>query len=191
MADNDSNVLDLWQKQTSDGFRMNPAEIKMKADALDTKLRARTRGGYLVSGFLIIAFTTWGVVEHDPLMRLGCAATVIAVAFLGIQVHRGKSRKPPASAMATPSIDHLRSELQRQVDFHRGKRLWSRLLTLGPAGLLFYFAFARAHPELIAMIRFEIVSFVLILIAAIPLNLRLAKKYQRQVDELDRQKEHS
>ena len=91
--------------------------------------------------------------------------------------------------MELPSLDSLRNELQRQRDFHRGKWFWSRFALLAPAGLLFYIAFARAHPELIRIIRFELVSFVLILLSAIPLNLRLAKKYQRQIEELDRQKE--
>ena len=56
------------------------------------------------------------------------------------------------------------------------------------AGLLFFFAFARAHPEVIKIIRFEIASFVVITLAAIPLNMKMAKKYQRQIDDLDRQR---
>ena len=90
--------------------------------------------------------------------------------------------------MTQPSLDHLRNELQRQVDFHRGKRLWSRLLLLYPAGFFFLFAFAHAHPELNWIIRYEIVSMVLIFFVTIPLNLKLAMKYQRQIEELDRQK---
>ena len=189
MTDNENDVIDLWQNQASEGFRMTQEEIQMKVQALDAKVRARTRTIYLVSGFLIVAFSTWAVVEHDPLMRLGSAATIIALAFLGFQAYRNRSRVVETSPIATPTIEHLRSELQRQVDFHRGKLLWSRLLLLAPAGLLFFFAFARAHPEVIAMIRFEIATFVVVIIAAIPLNLRMAKKYQRQIDELDRQME--
>jgi hypothetical protein len=63
------------------------------------------------------------------------------------------------------------------------------LLLLAPAGLLFLVAFARAHPEVITTIRFEIASFVVLTLAAIPLNMKMAKKYQRQIDDLDRQKE--
>ena len=189
MADDNGDIVDLWQNQTAEGFRMSQKEIEMNAQALDSKVRARTRGAYTVSVFLIIAFSTWAVFEHDLLMRLGAAATVIAMAFLGAQAYRNRSKIVPASTMAAPSIEHLRSELQRQADYHRGKRFWSRMLLLAPAALLFLFAFARAHPEVIAMIRFEIATFVVFMIAAIPLNLSLAKKYQRQIEELDRQKE--
>jgi hypothetical protein len=187
MADNDNGVVDLWQNQTADGFRMTTEEIKMKVHALDSKMRARTRIIYLMCAFLIIAVSTWAVVEHDLLMRVGAAALIIAVTFLGFQGHRSRFRTLPASSIGAPSIDHLRAELQRQVDFHRGKLLWSRMLLLAPAGLFFFFAFARAHPEVIAMIRFEIAAFVVLTIAAIPLNRSMAKKYERQIDEIDRE----
>lgn len=161
----------------------------MKLQTLESKMRARTRGVYLVCAFLVIWFSAWAFVEHDLLMRIGAAATIVAVAFLGVQVHQNRFKRDDAPAVALPSVEHLRNELQRQADFHRGKRFWSRMLLLAPAGLLFFFAFARAHPEVIKIIRFEIASFIVFILAAIPLNLKMAKKYQRQIDELDRQKE--
>lgn len=188
MADNDNDVVGLWQQQTSQGFRMTPEDIQMKLQALESKLRAQTRVGYLVCAFLVIAFSTWAFVEHDLLMRIGMAANIIAIVFLGVQVHQNRFARAGAPPAALPSLEHLRNELQRRVDFHRGKRLWSRLLLLGPAGLLFFIAFARAHPEVIAIIRFEIASFIVITLAAIPLNLKMAKKYQRQIDDLDGQR---
>jgi hypothetical protein len=189
MADEDTHVTDLWQQQTPEGFRLTSEEIHMNLQRLESRVRARTRDGYLVGAFLIVAFSTWAFVESDLLMRLGAAATIVAVAFLTVQVHRSRFGAGDAPQMALPSLEYLRNELQRQRDFHRGKWFWSRLLLLAPAGLLFFIAFARAHPEVIRIIRFEIVSFILLTLAAIPLNLRLAKKYQRQIDELDRQKE--
>ena len=189
MADNDKAIVGLWQQQTAQGFRMTPEDLRMKLQALESKMRARTRGLYLVCAFLIIAFSTWAFLEHDLLMRIGAAANVIAIAFLGVQVHQNRFKRDDAPPAPLPSLEHLHNELQRQVDFHRGKRLWSRLLLLAPAGLLFFFAFARAHPEVIRIIRFEIATFIVGILAAIPLNMRMAKKYQRQIEELDRQRE--
>jgi hypothetical protein len=191
MADDDKDVISLWQQQTAEGFRLTPEQIQVKLQGLEAKLRERTRGGYLVGAFLIVAFSTWAFVESDLLMRLGAAATIVAVAFLTFQVHRSRFGAGHAPQMELPSLEYLRYELQRQRDFHRGKWFWSRLLLLGPAGLLFFLAFARAHPELIAIIRFEIVTFVVGVLVAIPLNWKLAVKYQRQIEELDRQKELS
>jgi hypothetical protein len=189
MADKDRDVVDLWQNQTSEGFRMTPEEMQMKVQDLEKKLRTRTLGGYMVCAFVILAFGTWAMIEHDPLMRLGALATIAAVAYLGYQLRQNRFRTNVPAAVATPSIEYLRSELARQRDFHRGKRFWTRMLFLVPAGLLFFFGFARAHPELIRIILIDIVSFLLIAAAAIPLNLRMARNYQRQIDELARQQE--
>ena len=158
----------------------------MNLQNLESKVRRRNRGGYLVCALLIVAFSAWAYVEHDMLMRAGAAAIIVAVAFLAYQLQRNRFEAGDASQVGLPAVEHLRHELQRQVDFHRGKRLWSRMLLLAPAGLLFFIAFAHAHPEVIVTIRLEIVSFILITLAAIPLNLRLAKRYQRQIEELDR-----
>jgi len=189
MADEDTHVIDLWQQQATEGFQLTSEEIQMNMKSLESKVRARTRGGYLVCAFLIIAFSALPFIEHDLLMRVGAAATIVATAFLALQLHRNRFGTGVAPQMALPSVEHLRNELQRQMDFHRGKRLWSRMLLLAPAGLLFFIAFARAHPEVIVTIRFEIVAFILLTLAAFPLNLRLARKYQRQIEELDRQTE--
>ena len=189
MADDENEVLDLWQKQAAEGFRMTPEQIQMKLQNLEKQMRLGIRNGYLVCAFLIISLSIWIVVDTDTLTRLGAAATILSIVFIGWQGYESRFRAPQPSAIATSSIEHLKRELERRRDFHRGKRFWSRFLLIAPAGLLFFFAFARAHPELIQIIRFEIASFIVIVLIAIPLNLRMAKKYQRQIDELDRQKE--
>lgn len=189
MADNDNEIVGLWQQQAAEGFRMTTEEIQMNLQTLESKMRQRTRVMYLACAFLIITFSAWICVEHDLLMCIGAAATIIAVAFLGVQVYQNRFKSDDAPAATLPSVDHLRNELQRQVDFHRGKLFWSRIGLLAPAGLFFFVTFARAHPEVIRIIRFEIASFVVFMLAAIPLNLTMAKKYQRQIDDLDRQKE--
>lgn len=184
MAD-ETNVADVWQQQPSEGFRLTGEEITMKIEELDRKLRRRTHDGYLVCGFLMLAFTVWALLESDPFLRLGAAATVAAVAYLAFQVHRNRFRKQPPVSGATPSLDHLRTELARQRDFHRGNLFWSRMLLLAPAGLLFFFGFGRAHPEVLEMIRWEVASFVVLVLAAIPLNRRMAARYEREIEELD------
>jgi hypothetical protein len=188
VSDHERDVLALWQDQAAEGFRMTPEEIQMNVQRLESRMHQRTRGGYLVAGFLIVAFAAWAVVDANPILRAGAAAVIIAVAYLGYQVHQNRFRQAPASAVAISSIDHLRAELERQRDFHRGRTFWSRMLLLGPAGLLFFYGFATAHPEVIRIIRIEIASFILFALAAIPLNLWLARKYQRQIDELDQQR---
>jgi hypothetical protein len=187
--DSERDVLALWQDQTAEGFRMTPEEIQRRAQALETRMRVATRNGYKVFAFLIVGFSLWAIFDSDPITRAGAVAIVLSVVYIGCQAYRSRFRKAPAPAVPAASIDHLRMELARQRDFHRGKRFWSRLLFIAPAGSLFFYGFATAHPELIRIIRFEIACFIVLVLAAIPLNLRMASKYQRQIDELDRQKE--
>jgi hypothetical protein len=190
MADSD-DLLDLWQSQSSEGFRMSAKEIRVKAEQLDKALTARTRAAYQVCAFLIIAFSWWAVIDDSPLLRVGAALTVASVVYLGYQVHQNRFRRPAADAIASRSLEHLREELTRQRDFHRGRRFWSRLLFLASAGFMLFAGFAKAHPEVITMIRIEVVTFAIMIIAAIVLNRRMARKYQRQLNELGRQEQSS
>jgi hypothetical protein len=67
--------------------------------------------------------------------------------------------------------------LERRREFHRGWWFWSRLLIYAP-GPLIYFAGDALLPEAAV--------FLLLIAIAIPLNLRVARRYQDRIDELDR-----
>lgn len=180
------DVFDLWQSQETDGFRMTPEEIRKKMDALDAKLRKRNKSFYLACVSLMAMFTLWFFASKNAIQRTGAALTVAGVAYLGYQVRRNQFRAAPAEVTGTmTSVDHLRRELERQRDFHRGKTFWKRVLIFTPGPLVFFVGFAKAYPEILNMIRFEAISFVIIGLAAIPLNLWMARRYQRQIDELD------
>jgi hypothetical protein len=83
-------------------------------------------------------------------------------------------------------IRFYRRELERQRDFHRGTWLWSRLLIFLPGPLLFCMGFARVHPDAATYIWLEFAAIVVLAGIAVPLNLRLARKYQSRIDSLDR-----
>jgi len=184
------DLLDLWQNQRGEGFQMMPEEIRRRIELMEKKLRRRTRDGFLVSASLIMFFSIWAVVSNNLLQRLGAVLSIGAIAYMARQIHQNRMRERPAGEIGeTMSVDFLRTELARQRDFHRGRTFWSRLLLFIPSGLLFFLGFAQEHPEVARMIRYETITFHIFGIAAIPLNLWMAHKYQRQIDELDRQKE--
>lgn len=188
MSSEEKSVLDLWQSQTTERFQMTPEEIRMRIEMMEKTLRRRTRGGYLVTVFLFVMFGIWLVVDGaDPIFRLGALLLILAVVFFGYQIHQNRFREAPAGAVgSTASVDFLRRELTRQRDFHRGRLFWSRLLSIFPAGLVFLYGFARAHPEVLRTIQLEALLLVFFSLLAIPLNLWMSRKYQRQIDELDR-----
>jgi hypothetical protein len=104
------------------------------------------------------------------------------------QLVLGKLQKQGLAAsgrQTEASLAFYRSELQRQRDFHRGLWLWSRLLVFTPGSLIFLIGFGSAYPAVARYIHVEASIFGVLLIAAIPLNLSLARKYQRELDALD------
>lgn len=183
------DVAALWQTQGTEGFRMSTEEIRARIETMNRKLRRRTIDGYLVCAFLIVSMIAWMFVGMNALQLVGAVLTIIGVSYLAWQLRANRFRRPDDEAQNT--LEHLRAELVRQRDFHRGERFWSRMLLFVPGGFVFFIGFAQAHPEVIRIIRFEIISFVIFAISAIPLNAWMARRYQKQIDALSRLQEES
>jgi len=183
------DVAALWRAQSSEGFRMSNEEIRNRIETMDRKMRRRTIGGYLLCATIIVSFAGWLFIGMNSLQLVGASLTIIAVSYMAWQIRASRFRTPSIDVVDT--LEHLRRELARQRDFHRGTRFWSRMLLLFPGGLIFFAGFARAHPEVIRIIRFETISVIVFALAAIPLNRWMARRYQKQIDALARlQEEH-
>src|SRR6185295_967138 len=50
------DVVEIWQTQSRDGFRMRTEDIRKRIETLNRKLRRRTIDGYLVCATLIAVF---------------------------------------------------------------------------------------------------------------------------------------
>ena len=181
------DVVALWQTQNSDGFRMSSEQIRSRIEVLNRKVRRRTIAIYLICAVEIAFFIGWMIIGMNTLQIVGAVLTIIGLSYMAWQIRANRFRTPSIDVVDT--LEHLRRELARQRDFHRGTRFWSRLLLLVPGGLIFFAGFAQAHPEVIRIIRFEIISFVVFALAAIPLNLWMARRYQKQIDALARLQE--
>ena len=184
-------ILDAWQSQTTDDFRMSPDQIRGRIAALDERVRLRTRGGLQVTIFLIAGMLWMLTISRHIMMTIGIVLTIIGVAYLLFQVWRGRSKADSRTSGDLPSIEYLRSELARQRDFHRGKTFWTRMAIFTPGPLLLFPGFALAYPNVARMIWIEAATCVIFLVAAVPINYSRARKYQRQIDEIDRLQENS
>jgi hypothetical protein len=181
------DVAALWRAQSSEGFRMSNEGIRNRIETMDRKMRRRTIGGYLVCATMTIFLGGWIFIDRNKLEAIGAVLTVIGFSFLAWQIRANRFRSYSSDASGT--LEHLRNELARQRDFHGGSRFWWRMLFIVPGPLVFFAGFAQAHPEVIRMIRFEVVSFVVFALSAIPLNLWMARRYQKQIDALARLQE--
>lgn len=185
------DVVTLWQAQGTDGFRMSTEDIHTRIETMNRKLRRNAFDVYLVCAIMIVICIGSMFLGMSSLETLGAILTIIGYSYLAWQIRQNRFRGvATADAGDTASLDHLRTELARWRDFHRGARLWWRLLLVLPGPLVFFAGFARAHPEN-GMIRFQIILWVVVAIATIPGNLWWARRYQRQIDQLARlQEEH-
>jgi hypothetical protein len=189
------DVVTLWQAQGSDGFRMSTEDIRKRIETMNRKLRRRNFDMYLVCSVLIVFFIGSMFVGMNSLQKVGAVLSIIGDSYLAWQIRQNRFRGAATGQSGdTASLDHLRTELARQRDFHRGATFWSRMVALAPGLLLFLAGFAQAqqaHPKVVRIIHFETISCIFFLIAAIPLNYWMARRYQRQIDELSRlQEEH-
>jgi hypothetical protein len=181
------DVAALWRAQNNEGFRMSNEEIRNRIETMDRKMRRRTIDFYLVLATMTIALAFWMFIDRNKLEAIGAVLAIIGFGYLAWQIRANRFRSYSSDASGT--LEHLRNELARQRDFHGGSRFWWRLLFLVPGPLVFFAGFAQAHPEVILMIRFEVVSFVVFALAAIPLNMWMARRYQKQIDALARLQE--
>jgi hypothetical protein len=178
----------LWQNQPLEGTTMSLDEVRERIETLGKRVWRRNLIGGSACAIVLLSFTYFSVVFPNPIQRIGSLLTAIGAGYLMYQLVLGKMRKQGTAALGRQtetSLAFYRYELQRQRDFHQGLWLWSRLLLFTPGPLIFFIGFGNAYPAIARYIHIEAATFAVLLIAAIPLNLRLARKYQRELDALD------
>jgi len=156
-----------------------------KMQALMKKIHRRTLGGYAVCFMVIVSFGSFIFTFHNTLLQVGSGLTVAAGLYMAYQVYERRNRKLPSETQPSTCIAFYRTELERQRDFHRGSWFWSRLVIMIPGYILVLIGFAMAYPESARVMAVIGACFLGLCVVAVPLNLRLSRKYQRQIDEVD------
>jgi len=177
----------FWREQPLEDTTVSLEDVRMRIDRLATQVRRRNLIGGLGCIVVLLSFALFAVIFPNPWERTGSVLTAAASLFLMYQLIRRKIylRRAEPLARQSDGLTFYRSELVRQRDFHRGLWFWSRLIVIAPGPAIFLVGFAKAYPSLAIYIVIEAATFVLLLIAAIPLNLRKAKHYQRELDALE------
>lgn len=180
-------VVDLWRSQLPEGFRTTPEEIRKRSEQMEKATRRKALDFYLTFVLVSAVIIFMATLSPSPAQTLGAILTIAALAWLAIEVDRLRaSRTAGIESGSAASIDFHREQLRRQLDFARAPRVWTRVLFLTPGPLLFFAAYANAHPNLATFMYVQIATFILIIIAIVPLARRMQRKVQQQLDELDR-----
>jgi len=184
---NQDEAKDLWRNQPLEGAAMSLEQVRARIEILRRKVRRRNLIVGLACLIVLLGFAYYAIIFTNPIQRIGSALTVLGAGYLMYQLILSKSHIRPETALGNTAdgLTLYRSELQRQSDFHRGIWFWSRLVIFVPGPVTFMIGFADAYPSEKRFIEVELATFVLLLIVAIPLNLRKARKSQRELDALD------
>jgi hypothetical protein len=178
------DLKSLWQELGTNPVRISLDELQREAEKLKKGLRRRSFISLGAGLIVIVAFSVCFFVFPNILQRLGSGLTVAGTAYIIVQVGMRRARALP-DASETECVRFYRAELERQRDFHQGRWFWSRLVVFVPGPLIFLVGFAQAYLGLAVYIWMELAATLLLAVIAVPLNLRLARKYQHRIDALD------
>ena len=178
------DVETLWKELSTNPVRISPEQLRKEAEKLRKGLRRRSILGGGATCIVIAGFAVYFFIFPNWLQRVGSILTILGALYMVVQLRMKAERRMP-DVGETDSIRFYRTELERQRDFHRGSWFWSRLLIFLPGPIIFCIGFAQAHPRLARGIWLEVVALLILAVIAVPLNLRLARKYQLRIDALD------
>ena len=174
----------LWKELSTNPLQLSPGQLRREMEKLQKGLRRRLVIGVGLTLFGIAVFALFFFLFPNRWQRIGSVLTILGTGYMLIQLKMRPAKVVPAVG-ETDCTEFYRAELKRQRDFHRGKWFWSRLGVLLPGPLVFCVGFAQAYPEAALIIWLEVAAFLTLAVIAVPLNLRLARKYQRRIDALD------
>lgn len=161
------------------------AELRTRAQGLEQEMRRRSLFGYFICLTTMGAFGWIAAHSLNDLQRIGAGLVVVGGLWLAHQVYRSRVGILPSDTGFEASLRFYRTELVRQRDFHSGPRLWSSMAALLPGLILWGIGFVLARPNSLPTMIGTGTVLVVLTIAAVPLNLRVARRYQRQLDELN------
>ena len=173
----------LWRTQTPETARPNLEEMRRVLEQMERKMRRSTIDVVVAMALTSAAIVSIAVLFRHPLLTVGAIAALAGGAFLVFEVLQHRRGAPVAENGAAASIEYHRALLQHRLEFHR-KRLWLRVLTLAPGGVLFFLGFAAARPDLAALIYVELATFVVVIMLMVPVNRRAAAKLEHQIADL-------
>lgn len=174
-----------WQRQPTEDFRMSRALLDRYVSTAHRRLRWLTAAQYAGASAGLVGSIVVASVFDGRMMRIGAVSMALLFAFVLVLLYRAPRGRDVGAAIANPSIESYRAELERHRNLFSGFRLWSRLLIGVPVAVVFCTGFARAYPALARIIYLELVAIVAGLGISCVIAHRRARRYQQEIDELD------
>jgi hypothetical protein len=174
----------LWKELALNPVRVSADDLRRESLQLRTGLGLRNWIVVGVCCIIIAAYILFFFFSKTALERVGSLLSIAGTLNVAVQFLKRPARPTPDSK-AIESISFYRAELERHRDFHRGKGVRSWLLPFLPGPIIFNVAFALDRPIFAPIVGLQIAAFLMLSAIVVPLNLRLARKYQRRIDALN------
>lgn len=160
------------------------SDVPMALKRLVRQTAGRARAACTIIFFEVLFFAHSLGRIHNPVRRTGIDLVIAAMVYTAAQVLARRGRCVPQQADLPAQIVHYRGELERELRFHTGVWLWSRLFLLFGALGLFMVGGAIAPPTSIHRAVSSAVLLTGLMIVAIAANRRGAEKFRRRIEEL-------
>jgi len=160
--------------------------VPWSVEDLARKVRRRTVFGYSLASSMTIAFGYFLYIASRPMQRAGCCLGIAAMLYTWAQLFSLRALRDGSvrdSSLHSPSY---RIELQRQRDFYCGFRFWSRILIVVCGFVLFCVGGVVVHPDKVPAYALFAIFLLSMFYFAVWLNSRETRKYQDQIERLDR-----
>jgi Ca2+/Na+ antiporter len=174
-----------WQSQPTEDFHMSRALLDRYVSTSHRRLRRLTAAQYAGATLGLIVSTFVAVTFDGRMMRIGAMMLALLFAFALVLIYRAPHGRDAAPAIADPSIESYRADLERHRMLFSGYRLWSRLVIGVPVAIVFCVGFARAYPAIARIIYLELAAIVAGISISCVVAHRKARQYQQEVEELD------
>jgi hypothetical protein len=182
----------LWKTQAEEPFVMSLADLRARAEQLQSRIRLRNFIEYAAGAVVVGAFTWTAVVASGVVAQIGAALVALGAVYVCWRLHVLARAANRAEFAATASCaDFHRAELVRQRDALDGVWRWY----LGPLvpGLVVFWIGVGFAPSVGLPVagRIAIAAIGLGIGAAVFLaighaNAKAAKALQAEIDALDR-----
>ncbi len=167
-------------------------ELRTHAEHFELEIRRRNQMAYAICVVLIVVFGRVALLAATQFEMVGALLVVVGTMFFAYQVSRFPTAVVPTDLSCASTCQFYRDELHRQRDFHSARALTVRLSLLLPVPLLMGVILTRvARPDRIGTAIMLFLIFIALAVGVVALNRRMARRYDRRLDALDRIKEAS
>jgi hypothetical protein len=164
---------------------MSRALLDRYVSTAHRRLRRLTAAQYAGATGGLVGSTLIAATSDGRMMRIGAALLALLFAFALVLLRRAPRGRDAGLAIADPSIESYRADLERHRMLFSGYRLWSRLVIGVPVAIVFCVGFARANPAMARIIYLELAAIVAGLSITCVVAHRKGRQYAQEIEELD------